>query len=75
MQLLEKLEKEDIQDDWYSPLDWGSVEDLVLSMIMRNTRDQLRTTQKDLVNKLKRAGTAVSKVTLVSHYAFMVLKH
>uniref|UniRef100_A0A8C7MLT3 Transposase Tc1-like domain-containing protein n=1 Tax=Oncorhynchus kisutch TaxID=8019 RepID=A0A8C7MLT3_ONCKI len=33
------------------------------SMIMRKVRDQPRTTQQDLVNDLKRAGTTVSKKT------------
>ncbi|KAK6310868.1 hypothetical protein J4Q44_G00189230 [Coregonus suidteri] len=34
------------------------------SMIMRKVRDQPRTTQQDLVNDLKRAGTTVSKKTI-----------
>ena len=34
------------------------------SMIMRKLRDQTRTTQQDLVNDLKRAGTTVSKKTI-----------
>jgi hypothetical protein len=41
-------------------------------MIMRKVRDQPRTTRQDLVNDLKRAGTTVSKETiLVTHYAVM----
>ncbi len=39
-----------------------------VSMIPRKVRDQTRTTREDLVNKLKRAGTTVSTVTLVTHY-------
>jgi hypothetical protein len=33
-------------------------------MIMRKVRDQPKTTQQDLVNDLKRAGTTVSKKTI-----------
>uniref|UniRef100_A0AAY5JXT7 Transposase Tc1-like domain-containing protein n=1 Tax=Esox lucius TaxID=8010 RepID=A0AAY5JXT7_ESOLU len=36
------------------------------SMITRKVRDQPRTTQQDLVNDLKRAGTTVSKKTISS---------
>ncbi len=41
------------------------------SMILRKVRDQPRTTREDLVNDLKRAGTTVSTVTLVTHYTVM----
>jgi len=34
------------------------------SIIMRKVRDQPRTTRRDLVNDLKRAGTRVSKKTI-----------
>ncbi len=42
-----------------------------VSMILRKVRDQPRTTREDLVNDLKRAGTTVSTVTLVTHYTVM----
>ncbi len=35
-----------------------------VSMILRKVRNQPRTTQEDLVNDLKRAGTTVSMVTI-----------
>ncbi len=35
-----------------------------VSMILSKVRDQPRTTQEDLVNDLKRAGTTVSTVTI-----------
>ncbi|KAL0152465.1 hypothetical protein M9458_052188, partial [Cirrhinus mrigala] len=35
-----------------------------VSLILRKVRDQPRTTQEDLVNDLKRAGTTVSTVTI-----------
>jgi len=38
-----------------------------VSIILRKVRNQPRTTQKELVNDLKRAGTAVSKLLLVIH--------
>ncbi len=37
---------------------------LEVPMILRKIRDQPRTTQEDLVNDLKRAGTTVSTVTI-----------
>ncbi len=42
-----------------------------VSVILRKVRDQPRTTRKDLVNDLKRAGTTVSKVTISTHYTVM----
>ncbi len=40
-----------------------------VSMIMRTVRNQSRTTQEDLVNDLKAAGTIVTKKTIGKHYA------
>ncbi len=59
---------EETQNNCQSPSDWGSMQDLNLcfkvSMIMRTVRNQLKTTQEDLVNDLKSAGTIVTKKTI-----------
>ncbi|MEQ2238190.1 hypothetical protein ILYODFUR_030727 [Ilyodon furcidens] len=57
---------EEVKHDGQSHMVWGSIQDLTswASMIIRTVRDQPRTTQQDLINNLKRAGTTVSKKTI-----------
>ncbi len=62
---------EKTQNNCQSPSVWGSckISPHGVSMIMRTVRNQPRTTQEDLVNDLKAAGTIVTKKQLVTHYA------
>ena len=57
---------EETQSHRQSPSVWGSTQDLAfgISMMMRKVRDQLSTTQEDLVNDLKAVGTTVTKGTI-----------
>src|SRR4029434_658760 len=43
-----------------------------VSVILRKVQNNPRTTQEDLVNNLKAAGTTVTKKTNYTHYAVMV---
>ncbi len=57
---------EETQNNCKSPSVCGSMQDLTrgVSVIMRTVRNQPRTTQEDLVNDLKAAGTIVIKKTI-----------
>ncbi len=53
---------EETQNNCQSPSVWGSPRGV--SLIMRTERNQPRTTQEDLINDLKAAGTIVTKKTI-----------